>query len=80
MKALFNISVLNIFYLLQEFEHAIEENSPLLTNMAIRFMKICGYYDPDTNKWWDFMKHLFQIKSIVSSLRKYNNFRFIYYI
>jgi hypothetical protein len=53
--------------ILQEFENAIEENSYLLTDMAIRFTKICGFYDPDTNEWWNKMKTNFQKSCIVSS-------------
>lgn len=52
---------------LQEFENAIEENSYLLTDMAIRFTKICGFYDPGTNEWWSMMKKIFQRKCIVSA-------------
>jgi len=51
---------------LQELENAIEENSYLLTDMAIRFTKICGFYDSNTNEWWNFMKKKFASKCSVS--------------
>ncbi|KAL5241172.1 hypothetical protein ACI65C_008582 [Semiaphis heraclei] len=53
----------------EEFENAIEENSYLLTDMAIRFTKICGFYDPDTNEWWNFMKKKFQSKCIIYNFK-----------
>lgn len=37
--------------------------------MAIRFIKICGFYDPNTNEWWKIMKEHFKKKCVVSSLK-----------
>lgn len=54
----------------QEFEQAIEDNSILLEDMAIRFIKICGCFDPFSKIWWSYMKDLFQTKCVVSSLKK----------
>lgn len=51
---------------IQEFEHAVENNSYLLTDMAMRFIKICGFYDPDTNEWWNEMKKLLKNNKTVS--------------
>ncbi|KAF0752662.1 cat eye syndrome critical region protein 2-like, partial [Aphis craccivora] len=54
---------------INEFENAIEENSYLLTDMAIRFTKICGFYDPGTNEWWNMMKKKFQKKCILYNFK-----------
>ncbi|CAI6365985.1 unnamed protein product [Macrosiphum euphorbiae] len=54
---------------INELENAIEENSNLLTDMAIRFTKICGFYDPNTNEWWNFMKRKFQCKCSIYNLK-----------
>ncbi|XP_022169070.1 uncharacterized protein LOC111032902 [Myzus persicae] len=54
---------------INEFENAIEENSYLLTDMAIRFTKMCGFYDPNTNEWWNIMKKEFQSKCIVYNFK-----------
>ncbi|XP_026820585.1 uncharacterized protein LOC113559161 isoform X1 [Rhopalosiphum maidis] len=54
---------------INEFENAIEENSYLLTDMAIRFTKICGFYDPDTNEWWNKMKNNFQKRCILYNFK-----------
>ncbi|XP_015371582.1 PREDICTED: uncharacterized protein LOC107167169 isoform X1 [Diuraphis noxia] len=52
-----------------EFENAIKENSYLLTDMAIRFTKVCGFYDPNTNEWWNVMKKKFQSECIVYNFK-----------
>lgn len=54
---------------INEFESAIEESSYLLTDMAIRFTKICGFYDPNTNEWWNIMKKKFRSKCIVYNFK-----------
>lgn len=68
------IIYVDIVFVKQEFERAIELNSGLLTNMAIRFIKICGFYDPNSFKWWNFMKQHFKEKYIVSSINKLSLF------
>ncbi|XP_022179234.1 cat eye syndrome critical region protein 2-like [Myzus persicae] len=60
-----DISRINI----NEFENAVEENSYMLTDMAIRFTKICGYFDPNTNKWWNFMKRKFLSKCTIYNFK-----------
>lgn len=65
---------MKIVFVKQEFEHAVKFNSGLLTNMAIRFIKICGFYDPKTFKWWTIMKQIFKEKYIVSLLNKLSFF------
>ncbi|XP_025202330.1 cat eye syndrome critical region protein 2-like [Melanaphis sacchari] len=60
-----DISLIDI----NEFENAIEENSYLLTDMAIRFTKICGFYDPSTDEWWNVMKKKFKNKCILYNFK-----------
>ncbi|XP_050530303.1 chromatin remodeling regulator CECR2-like isoform X2 [Daktulosphaira vitifoliae] len=43
---------------IERFEKGFNDNSNILMNIAIRFVKVCGFYDPHSNKWWDFMKKL----------------------
>ncbi|CAI6373015.1 unnamed protein product [Macrosiphum euphorbiae] len=54
---------------INEFENAVEENSYLLTDMAIRFTQICVSYDPNTNEWWNIMKELFRSKCIIYNFK-----------
>ncbi|XP_025422265.1 uncharacterized protein LOC112691988 isoform X2 [Sipha flava] len=49
---------------INEFEQAIEDNSILLEDMTIRFIKICGCRDINSKKWWKYMKNLFQTKCV----------------
>ncbi|XP_022179236.1 cat eye syndrome critical region protein 2-like [Myzus persicae] len=56
---------------INQFENAVEENSCMLTDIAFRFSKVCGYWKfyRDPNEWWNYMKRKFLSKCTIYNFK-----------